>query len=250
MITAQQFVQAVNDAASKVHEYEWGASGENGKCDCIGLIMFALRKLGFKWPGSHGTNWTVRNAMTTLNYISSAKECFLGEVVFKAREPGEERYDLPKTYDDSPDRLDYYHVGVVTSLAPFTITHCTSVEGGIARDTSLGKWCWGGKLKYVNYESEAEKPMDILYTAIVTADSGSTVNMRKTPSNNGRILAKIPLGTPVQVLSEDGDWAHIACDGKDGYMMLKFLEKDGTDDRLEQAKGLIRQALDILEELQ
>lgn len=41
--------------------------------------------------------------------------------------------------------MDYYHVGVVTRLSPFEITHCTSVDGGIKRDTKLGKWGYAGE---------------------------------------------------------------------------------------------------------
>lgn len=70
----------------------------------------------------------------------------LGNLVFKAREPGEDKYDLPSSYKNHPDQRDYYHVGVVTSIDPLVISHCTGVPGGIKKDNKLGAWHYTGKL--------------------------------------------------------------------------------------------------------
>ena len=228
MITAQQFAQAVDDCAEDIREYEWGADGFAGKCDCIGLIMDALRKCGFKWPGQHGTNWTVRNAMRTFGPIQSAADCFLGEVVFKARAPGHEKWNLPDTYKNSPDQNDYYHVGVVTSVNPLCITHCTDVPGGIQRDTKLGAWKYGGKLKYVDYEG-SETPMEYPYRAEVTAPNQFPVRMRDEPDQSGRILEQVPQGTIVDVLGEVSGWCMIQAGNKTGYMMKQFLKPVSGD---------------------
>lgn len=223
MITAQRFVAAVDEAAREIREYSWGASGQDGKCDCIGLIMDALRKCGMKWPGVHGTNWTARNAMETLGALLIASDCFLGQVVFKARGPENERYNLPDDYKNSGDLLDYYHVGVVTSVNPLVITHCTDVPGGIKRDNRLGSWAWGGMLKYVNYDKE-DKPMECLYEAKVYAENGFPVKMRSQPSTKSTVIASLPVGTIVGVFDVMDDWCGIRYNGQCGYMMSKFLE--------------------------
>ena len=76
------------------------------------------------------------------------------------------------------------------------------------------------------YPGEGEEPT-MLYEAIVTAEKGSTVNLRQNPSMNATVLAKIPLKTIVEVLEEiDNEWAKIKYNDIIGYMMRQFLVKD------------------------
>lgn len=254
MIPLKQFLTGINQNVGRINKYQLGHDGSDGTCDCIGLIIGALRLCGFKWPGTHGSNWTARNAMRTLKYISSQKDCFLGEIVFKAKEPGEDGYSLPSSYQNSSDKRDYYHVGVVTGINPFIITHCTGVQGGIKTDNSLGKWHYGGELKYVDYQAE-DKPMDIIYKAIVTAETGKTVRMRQSPNVNGRIETTILVGTEVKVLEEvDANWAKILYGYRIGYMNRTFLKPIGTEptedvsavELLQQAIEKMEQAIDLL----
>ena len=237
MITAQQFVQAVDDCAADIREYEWGADGFAGKCDCIGLIMDALSLLGFQWPGTHGTNWTARNAMKELKKLAVAGDLFLGEVVFKARAPGDEKYKLPDSYKNSGDLFDYYHVGVVTAVNPLCITHCTDVPGGIQRDTKLGAWAWGGCLKYVDYGKGEVVIMDFPYLAEVYAPNKYPVKLREEPNQDANVLVKVPQGSVVDVLAEigteeAGKWCFIERGDRTGYMMKKFLRAIDEDQEI------------------
>lgn len=260
MVSLSDFLRGVGLNAHRVTKYEWGADGskvtgqreevryENGQkvtyiiterpCDCIGLIMGGLELAGGKWPGKHGTNWAARHAIDGLSYVSGADQLFLGEIVFKAREPGESNYDLPEDYASSPDQRDYYHVGVVTQVSPLEITHCTSVDGGIKQDSSLGAWHYGGRLKYVEYNSgeDAKEPEPgPLYQAIVTAPTGKTVNLRKGPGMNYAVLEQVLIGETVGVLDvcmdgkgADG-WNKVQRGPIIGYMMRKFLKETGDD---------------------
>lgn len=235
MVLIKQFLSAVQENANRIHAYELGHDGSDGKSDCIGLIIGALALCGVEWPGVHGSNWAARNAMETFGYIEGDTQCFPGMIVFKAREPGEAGYNLPGSYKNSPDQRDYYHVGVVTSVSPLCVTHCTSVEGGIKRDTVLGKWRWGGKLKYVDYDTE-EEPMQEYYEARVHADNGKPVNIRKSPSTQSTVMLQVPVGTVVTVAHELNEtWASIIYQGGQGYMMRKFLEPVGTETGGEKA---------------
>lgn len=228
MITLTGFLDCLEENVARITHYEKGGDGSDGGCDCIGLIIGALRLAGFKWPGTHGSNWAARNAMDGLEHIADPGKLFLGEIVFKAHEPGEKGYDLPGAYKNSPDQRDYYHVGVVTGTAPLVITHCTSVPGGIQRDNKLGAWKWGGKLKYVDYEKGVEPMEEPLYRATVTAESGKTVRMRTGPSTNAWVVQEVPLGAEVEVLDVLNGWSKIRLDnGKTGYMMGKFLREIG-----------------------
>ena len=222
-ITAARFLSAIQQNAQRVKEYALGCDGSDGKCDCIGLIIGALELAGLQWTGTHGSNWAARNAVTDLHRISSAGSLIPGMVVFKIRKPGDENYALPSAYNGSPDRLDYYPVGVVTSISPLRIMHCTGVSGGIKVDTSLGEWRYAAKLKQVDYEQE-DQPMDVLYEATVYADNGLPVRMRNQPSTSGKVIEQIPVGTEVDVLEDTGDWAMINDQGVVGYMMKKFLK--------------------------
>ena len=249
MIPLNIFLSNVQRNVERVHNYEYTHDGSDGLCDCIGLIIGAVRLSGGTWRWTHGSNYAARNRIRDLHYISSASQLKLGDIVFKAREPGEAKYRLPNTYDDSPDRRDYYHVGVVTSTAPFVVTHCTSVEGGIMRDTKLGAWHYGGELNLVDYE-EGGDTVEENYKAKVVAAQGSTVNMRKSASSKADVVRKIPIGTIVTVIKEYNDgWDYIGIDGTTGYMMKQFLQKVNDDNTDENDYVTITLRKDVYEAL-
>ncbi len=229
-ITVARFLSAVEQNAQRVREYSLGCDGSGGKCDCIGLIIGALELAGLEWTGTHGSNWAARNAVTDLHRISNAGSLIPGMVVFKAREPGENGYALPDKYKSSGDLRDYYHVGVVTSVNPLRITHCTSVPGGIKVDDKLGAWKYAGQLKQVDYKEEA--PMEPLYQAEVYADNKQPVKVRQGPGTNYKVIEQIPCGEEVDVLEEtNAEWDKINDQGVVGYMMRKFLRPaDAADD--------------------
>ena len=64
-------------------------------------------------------------------------------------------------------------------------------------------------------------------TMVVMADSGSTVNIRTRPDKAASVLAKVPIGETVQVLSVENGWATIQRDGVTGYMMAQYLRAQG-----------------------
>lgn len=259
MIPLETFLRCVRENAERIHGYELGHDGSDGESDCIGLIIGALGLAGFRWPGTHGSNWAARNAMSTLEYIEMPVDVFLGEIVYKAREPGESGYDLPSSYANSPDKRDYYHVGVVTSVDPLIITHCTSVngDGGIFQDEKIGKWHWGGKLKYVDYSGE--EPAFEPFPAVVFARSGKTVHLRKTPSKSAKILYSVKIGETVSVIGEyDKDWSKVEYKGIQGYMMNDFLVSGGQDEndpvtvdraKLRELQACLIDALSVIDHL-
>ena len=212
------FLAAVDAIQQEAPTYRLGGKAEDGTCDCIGLIIGALNRCGIKWPGIHGSNWAARNAMAWLLPVSDASDITVGDIVYKARRPGETGYSLPDRYAADPDRADYYHVGVVRSVSPLDIVHCTGP--GIVRDKKMGKWNYAGWLRMVsrgNNEGEATG----MQTAVVIAESGSTVNLRKTP--HGALEDRVPVGSTAQVLDTMDGWARITVSGKTGWMDLKYL---------------------------
>lgn len=219
MVSLDQFLYHVTQIAAEQPKYQLGADGTGGECDCIGLVIGAIRRSGGKWSGTHGTNYTARNAVDYMKQFSSADDLTVGELVFKAREPGDNGYALPSRYDKSPDQRDYYHVGVVTSISPLTITHCTS-PGGIKEDTKLGAWKHHAWCSDVSKEKEGSA---VSYPMIATAPGGKTVNMRERPSLNAALVKQVRIGDEVTVVDVDGEWAKVQQGSYSGYIMNKFL---------------------------
>lgn len=221
----QEFVDAVLTNAAGVRKYELGYDGRgpDGLCDCIGLVIGAFEILGQRWPGTHGTNWTARFYVKGLREFSAA-DLMSGDVVFKAREPGEKGYALPDTYKSSPDQRDYYHIGVVTRTNPLQITHCTTVAGGIKQDTSKGAWRFKATLNPIE---EGEVKMK---KAIVEAANKKPVNLRAQPSKSSAVLVSVPVGKEIDVLEENGEWDRVQFEEIKGYMMSEFISIIADDE--------------------
>ena len=234
--TLSAFLSAVDAIQAEQPTYRLGGKAEDGTCDCIGLIIGALNRCGIKWPGIHGSNWAARNAMAWLLPVSDASDLTVGDIVYKARRPGETGYSLPERYAADPDRCDYYHVGVVRSVSPLRIVHCTS-PGGVITDTKLGKWAYRGGLSLIGEADGAGKEETGMETATVTAESGSTVNLRREP--HGALVDRVPVGSVVQVMQVTGEpgaqWAQVAYSGKAGWMDVAFLRMEGGTESTESA---------------
>lgn len=218
-MTLLQFLSAIQTIAALKPSYLKGHSGDDGFCDCIGLIIGALERCAIPWKEIHGSNWAARHEVLCLHKVSRASDLKLGDIVFKAYEPHTSGWKLPDRYKGDPDQKDYFHVGVVTQVSPLKITHMTSPT--IKVDTKIGKWSFAGTLKYINEKGD-EKPM----TAIVVSDDGNPVKLRPTASTSQPYVEKIPVGTTVSVLEKGEEWSKVTALGKTGYIMTKFLSSE------------------------
>ena len=235
-----EFVDFVRSNAARVDTYKLGGDGSDGKCDCIGLIIGALRLAGGSWGGTHGSNYAVRNKMRTFAPVASVEDLTVGHLVYKHRAPDASGYALPSGYKSSPDRNDYYHVGVVTGINPLEITHCTkngSIDG-IARDSRQGQWLYGGPLALVDYEGEAGNTA----VTIVQASSGKTVKMRAKASAQSGLYWDVPVGAQVKLLARGSHWSQICYGGRTGYMQSRFLKTSGEEGN-EHEEGLVTLSL-------
>lgn len=238
--------------AAKPH-YRTGGSGTDGTCDCIGLIIGAVRRAGGSWKGIHGSNYAARFQMANLKKLKMS-ELFIGEVVYKAKSPEDSAYSLPDRYkpggaSSNGDVLDHYHVGVVTRVSPLEITHCSTTVNGnsIHRDTSLGKWKYGGRLKGINYEKtdSAEKEQEQMEEVIMqelrcgATVTGGRLSLRQAPTTTALRLAWIPNGARVEVTGQievtgqTDDWCAVSYDGIAGYAMRRFLILDTGNEKQE-----------------
>ena len=238
ILTVSDFVTHVNAILSERPTYRLGGSGTDGTCDCIGLIIGAIRRAGGAWTGTHGSNYAARYEMTDIGQIGALT---VGMAVYKAKEPGHADYDLPSKYRSGTDQRDYSHVGVVLSVSPLKIGHVSGP--GALIDTKLGKWNYAGRLKKITYKEGTAK-----MGRIVTPD-GNPVKLRSTPDTTKPYIAKIPNGETVNVQSVDGGWASIIAQGKTGYIMAEFLEQNDTEQGGTVQGGIIQAVMDKLDEI-
>ena len=256
----QKFLEMVAVIKRLNPAYKQPGDGSNGVCDCIGLIIGALQRMGIKWNGIHGSNYAARYQTVGLKYIERESQLELGDYVYKACDPNGKvrkacnagtmngKYKLPDRYKKgnayyNGDLKDYYHVGVVTQLSPrLNITHMTSPRMKV--DTNLnGGWNYHGKVKpLVNAEKNGSSTTDKDVTpvqtvtpvpntgskAIVVADNGLPVKMREYPSTSCRTWINVNCGTEVTIVEPGETWAKINASGREGwYMMAKFLDVVG-----------------------
>jgi uncharacterized protein YraI len=97
---------------------------------------------------------------------------------------------------------------------------------------SVKGWSFRGELPWVEYGEEpcpgpSPEPPPEPATAVVSAPTGATVNMRKSPSINAALVKRVPIGQAVEVLDYDEEWCHVKWRWFKGYMMTRFLVFDG-----------------------
>lgn len=208
----EQYVQRVLEIDAEKPVYRLGGDGSDGTCDCVGLGIGAMRRGGIKYDGLHGSNWAARYEAVELWEIESVSELSVGDNTLKAYEPGDPKWALPERYSDDPDQRDYYHFGVVTSVNPLRITHCTSPT--TKTDTTLGKWKYAFRWRQL---SETEEPA--MYKGEVKLDESRYLNLRNGPGTNYRVIGSIPNGSTIEVLTESGDWLFVRFGAKSGYVI-------------------------------
>ena len=242
-VDVKLFLAEAENIAAEEPGYQKGHYGQDGLCDCIGLIIGAIRRAGGTWKGMHGSNYAARNEMRSLEKIYGTGGLQPGELVYKAYEPGQKGYDLPDRYKKSGDQRDYYHVGIVISVYPLRIRHMTSPKPRM--DTSIGKWAYHGWLKKVASETEEKQPMRMV--TVAGGDTSAPIRMRKAASTGSSVVAEIPQGSEAELLEGGGVWNRIQWNGKEGYVMAKFITAQGkTEDTISVSQARLERIYDEL----
>lgn len=253
MISLALFLQMIEQIAVKNPSYRIGGSGRDGTCDCVGLIMGAIRRAGGKWPWLHSSNDVSRKGLLSLKPIRSVSDLSPGDLVFKHLEPGQSGYSLPARYAGDPDRNDYFHVGVVLSGKPLRIRHMTSPT--VMLDTKLGRWSHYGWCTLIRKPSGDEIPEapDVpidpetpdksdkkggphpMHEAIaVESTNGLPVKLRNRPSTSCPLYREVPSGAAGVLLEEGENWCRIETTDRNGsscagWMMSDFVVRNSGD---------------------
>ena len=194
-----------------------GTNDANG-IDCSGLFVKAYRDQGASIY--HGSNTIYRKYCSEKGKLTSISQLLPGMAIFKWNA------NTPEKFNDGLG--DFQHIGLVTSVNPLRIVHASSAAGCVTTDTKLGKWAYWGWLKNVTKEGTEgdEEPVAETKTAIVTAPSGSTVNLRVRANASSARLERVPIGTVVEILGTGSKWSKVKYGSKTGYMMTEFLSSE------------------------
>ena len=117
------------------------------------------------------------------------------------------------------------HAPVIARLMRGTEVTVTSIQNGWAKVKV------DGKEGYVSTTYLTPLVIDAVIPEKTTAkyvhvDPGSRLNLRKEPSLNAPIVAMLPRGTKVEVLSESNGWAKVKVNGKTGYVSAQYLKSN------------------------
>ena len=79
-------------------------------------------------------------------------------------------------------------------------------SGGSGSGSSSGSETAAGTIRYIR------------------SDNGGPVNLRRRASTKTSLMARMPVGSKVTVISSGSVWTRVLYDGKDGWVMTKFLK--------------------------
>lgn len=227
-VTAEDFARKAQEIfdSHRAVVYKNGASGPS-ECDCKGYVLWVLRTLGMN-VSSAGTNTMIRTQMRSWHTIKDKSHLEKGMCVFKRRDPdGRMKAKFRpggSAWNASVGDVDVYHVGIVASVKPLKILHCsTGKNGALIMDTAIGKWSLCGWVKWVD-PSDAVKPTESRLLQ-VTAPTGQTVNLRKKTSTKAALVERVPVGSVVQVVEQANGWTKVTYKRWSGWMNNSFLKE-------------------------
>jgi len=221
-------VQKMISSAEEAIGWPYDSPGSNDAhgIDCSGLFVKMYKDQGRTIY--HGSNTIFHNHCNQTEVLTKVSQLQPGMAVFKLKKwTGNDVGN--KWYGKQPGNLS--HIGFVASINPLKIIHASSEAKRVTIDSRINSWSYWGKLKDVDYGgdnmsevTEKTETNETYATAVVFADTGSSVKMRAKPSTSCSTYYDIPIGTEVEVLNSDEDWSKIKARGREGYMMTKFLQ--------------------------
>lgn len=178
--------------------------------DCMALVTQVIRKSpgGVKNYRCQGTNWL---------WESTGNRGKYRHLTWRQEGIGAPRAGMLAFKRYSTDNEG--HVGLVT--AEGTVIHASSERGRVVETalTAAQGWDLLGVHRYIEAE---EMQMKKIYTARI-ATKENPLSLRDAPKN-GRVVAKMPRGAMVDVMSE-GEWPIVIWEGVQGYAAKAYLER-------------------------
>ena len=250
MVKSKQLVKEYRKQFGKTYE----------QMDCIHSIANIIHRYGGK-SDLTGSNWWARYEIKNLRPLTSKDQLYDGAAVLKTVHPGERGYALPARYKNHAIQIDYNHIGLGTDEGQILdSTRTASGRDGPGVSTAgIGPNSWDviGDFEDVDYSDrgtgtvvvDITDPLpEISEMAMVVAESGGTVNLRKLPSQKAVVLEYVKIGAHVAIIKEEKAWSKIMSGtGKTGWMMNKFLHKVWSEDSVPGDQELsLEEKVDIL----
>lgn len=220
--------------------YTWGKA-EQGNVDCSGAFVYAGRLWDVSYP--HGSNAIARKCIVgAMLPISEARP---GMAAFKARVPGEKDYALPDKYTRGADLNDYYHIGLIDTDGKHVL-NAKGTSYGFWRDelTRSNGWDCVAYLTDVDYGEAVPVENKFARVVLPAGAIGTTVNMRVDSRKSSAVVARVPVGAEVRIISDAGEWCGIGYGDKNGWMMSNYLEYPNQDGESENISAADREALE------
>jgi len=201
--------------------------------DCQAFVERCMRDCGLN-KDLAGSNAWYREVMKH-GWVGSPEDCKKkfgqipkGALLFILKKDGKE----PSKYKG--DGIgNASHIGIYIARHDGAINSSKS-RGGVCYSKFSGKSINGGWNRVGLYDQfdygldddqdedgKDEKPMQ----GTVTAQTGATVNLRKSP--DGDLIERIPIGTKVTIIDYGPEWCKVTTGKLTGYMMTEFIELDG-----------------------
>lgn len=218
--------------------------------DCQGFVERCMRDVGIKKDLAGSNAW-----FRYVTWTGSPEECKRkfgsipkGALLFIWADDGGEK---ARGYKDGLGNAS--HIGIYTGRGKGALNSSKS-KGGVCESKFDGKairggWNMVGLWDAFDYGDVInallaggqpdDKGGDTMQYAIVDSGGKGSVNLRNEPKSGGDLVNRIPEGTQVEVIAENGDWCYITSKKGSGYMMRDYLrftgEKPESDDGADAA---------------
>jgi len=208
--------------------------------DCQGFVERCMADVEYPRDLGGSNSW-YRECMKN-GWVGSPEDC---AKEFGGVPKGALLFILEPVGDKTPAKFrndgvgDATHMGIVTGRNEGAI-HSSKSRGGVVTSKFKGKtipnggWNRVGLLDVFEYwgegtggtaspgsAAEVEDFEEETMTGIVTAETGRTVNLRKT--KGGKLIERIPIGTEVEILDYGSEWCKVKAGRYKGWMMTKYL---------------------------
>lgn len=214
----QVHTQKAQNSATREQTIKWGQRWVGKRVlDCSGLFYWAFKELGgYMYHGSNTMfkSYTVSSGKLSNGKRTDGKELKIGSAVF--------------LYNTSSG---YHHVGIY--IGNGNVIEAKGTYYGVVQ-SSVNGWTHWGELKGVDYDLtnadtpvEPEKPETVLYTAVVTTQSGR-LNVRKSPKS-GSIINRLDRNITVNVVEEKDGWMRVVYGDITGWCDGSYLVKENGD---------------------
>lgn len=215
------------------------------KMDCQALVEQMLRDVGINLNLTGSNAWYRK--MTWTGSPEECKRTFgripVGAFLYILRQDGGE----PGKY--KADGIgNACHIGIYIARQDGAI-NSSSKRGKVCYSKFAGKSISGGWNRIglwdrLSYGEDIDKKIGgpVPVRAIVTSDNGLSVNLRQKASTKASIIARLPVGTVVDVTGSyagsDGEWSSVAAAGYgSGYIMTRYLQMEGAAADPDQSAG-------------